>query len=78
VLLVYKLAEIVDATIDELAEILKMKYLEDIGPEDDRRCKVARMRSKVMTQRQTPGLPVNSRHISRPRQFPGALDRDPQ
>src|SRR5207245_1386556 len=48
------LAEIVDGLVDEIAETLHLKYLGGIGPEDDRRRKVADRRSDVMTQRQSP------------------------
>jgi hypothetical protein len=44
---VHKLAEIVDAAIDELAETLKLKYLGDVGPEGDRRNKVPGGRTRA-------------------------------
>jgi hypothetical protein len=34
---VHNLADIIDATVDELAETLKLKYLGDVGPGGDRR-----------------------------------------
>jgi hypothetical protein len=48
---VHKLAEIVDTTVDELAETLQLKYLGDVDPQGDRRSKVGCIRSKVLTQR---------------------------
>jgi hypothetical protein len=47
------LAEIVDTTVDQLAETLQLKYLGDVRPESDRRSKVGWIRSKVLTQRQS-------------------------